>query len=161
MTTLKMVILFFAAVLVTVGYSIPVEAPKRSILPSCLGGGISFVVYLKTLDLGGSLFLSAFIAALLTGMLGEFFSRRFKMPATIFIMPGLIPLVPGGGMYYTMYYLIQENMDLFVREAINTFSVAMALSLGIVASGLFSQSLRAFRKRSLGYSKPFFYSKRH
>ena len=76
------------------------------------------------------------------------------MPATIFIMPPLIILVPGGGMYYTMSYLIQDNMDMFLREAVNTFSIAIALSLGIVASGMFSKSLRAFRRRSIHKGQP-------
>ena len=60
-------------------------------------------------------------------------------------------------MYYTMSYLIQDNMEFFVREGANTFSIAVALSLGIVASSLFSRSLRAFRKRSQYNAHPIFH----
>ena len=87
----------------------------------------------------------------------EFLSRHYKMPATIFVLPQLITLVPGGGMYYTMSYLIQDNMESFVREGVNTFSIAVALSLGIAASSLFSRSLRAFKKRSVHNTKPMFH----
>ncbi|CAC9924792.1 hypothetical protein PEPNEM18_00364 [Aedoeadaptatus nemausensis] len=154
MTIQKAIIMFFVSFCATIGYAIPVEAPKRSLLSSCFSGGISYLLYLKILDLDGNAFFAAFLAAFLMGILGEFFSRLYKMPATIFIMPPLITLVPGGGMYYTMSYLISDNMDMFLREAVKTFSVAIALSLGIVASGLFSKSLRAFRKRSEYKGRP-------
>ncbi|WP_322627322.1 threonine/serine exporter family protein [Aedoeadaptatus coxii] len=154
MTLTKALIMFCVSFCGALGYAIPVEAPKRSLFSSCLSGAVSYLLYLKIIDLDGNAFFGAFLAAFLIGILGELFSRYYKMPATIFIMPPLIILVPGGGMYYTMSYLIQDNMDMFLREAVNTFSIAIALSLGIVASGMFSKSLRAFRRRSIHKGQP-------
>lgn len=154
MSIYKAITMLIVASFATVGYSMPIDAPKRSLLSSSLSGGVSYVVYLIILELEGNPFFGAFVAAFLMGIFGECFSRYFKMPATIFILPPLITLVPGGGMYYTMSYLIQDNMDMFIKEAVNTFSIAVALSLGIVASSLFSKSLRTFRKRSLHQNRP-------
>ncbi|MCD1147031.1 threonine/serine exporter family protein [Peptoniphilus sp. KCTC 25270] len=146
---IKMILFTFAmAVLSTIGYSLPVNAPKKSIFPSALCGAIGYLVYIMGLDLGWSYLLSSFLSAFVIGALGELFSRIYLMPATIFILPGLITLVPGGGMYYSMLYLIQDNTPLFLNEAINTFFIAMSLSIGIVASTIFSRSLKLFRKRS-------------
>ncbi len=153
----KLIIMFIASVGSTIGYAIPVEAPKRSLIPAALSSGFAYLVYLKILDFNGSAAFGAFVAALIMGTLGEFLSRHYKMPATIFVLPQLITLVPGGGMYYTMSYLIQDNMESFVREGVNTFSIAVALSLGIAASSLFSRSLRAFKKRSVHNTKPMFH----
>lgn len=153
----KLILMFVVSVASTIGYAVPVEAPKRSLIPSALSSGFAYLIYLKIIDLEGSAFFAAFVAALIMGILSEFFSRRYKMPATIFVLPQLITLVPGGGMYYTMSYLIQDNMEFFVREGANTFSIAVALSLGIVASSLFSRSLRAFRKRSMHNARPIFH----
>ncbi|MDY3119182.1 MAG: threonine/serine exporter family protein [Peptoniphilus sp.] len=153
----KLLIMFVVSAAATIGYAIPVEAPKRSLFPSALSSAVCYLLYLKILDFGGSAFFAAFVAALMMGVFGEFLSRHYKMPSTIFVLPQLITLVPGGGMYYTMSYLIQDNMESFVREAANTFSIAVALSLGIVASSLFSQSLRAFKKRSSRNARPIFH----
>ncbi|MDD7363340.1 MAG: threonine/serine exporter family protein [Peptoniphilus sp.] len=160
MSVTKAVVMFIVSICATIGYAIPVEAPKRSVVSSSLSGGVSYLLYLLIIEMNGSASFGAFLAAFLMGVLGEFFSRRYKMPATIFIMPPLITLVPGGGMYYMMSYLIQDNMDLFLREAVDTFSIAVALSLGIVTSGLFSKSLRSFRRRSLRHNKLYFYESR-
>lgn len=153
----KLFIMFVVSTAATIGYSIPIELPKRALIPAALSSGFSYLVYLKILELEGSAFFGAFVAALIMGILSEFLSRHYKMPATIFVLSQLITLVPGGGMYYTMSYLIQDNMEFFVREGANTFSIAVALSMGIVASSLFSQSLRAFRKRSLRNTHPIFH----
>ncbi|MDQ0507855.1 Uncharacterized conserved protein [Aedoeadaptatus ivorii] len=152
----NILLLFIISVAATIGYVVPVDAPKRAILPGAVIGAIAYLIYLKVMDLGGNAFFGAFVAAFMIGSCGELCSRIFKMPSTIFSMSGLITLVPGGGMYYTMSYLIQENMDLFLKEAVKTFSIAIALSVGIVASTLFSRSLKSFRQRSMkNSSRPF------
>ena len=35
-----------------------------------------------------------------------------KCPITIFLVSGIIPLVPGAGIYYTAYYLVTGQMSL-------------------------------------------------
>ena len=59
-------------------------------------------------------------------------ARLLKAPATIFIIIGCFPLVPGKGIYQTMLYLIQGNNDLFVSSLLNTIAIAFALALAIL-----------------------------
>ena len=75
-----------------------------------------------------SYILSGVISAFIIGIFSEFFARKLKMPATIFLIPGLVPLVPGAGMYYTMYYLIQQQYDSFQNKAIETLFLAGSLA---------------------------------
>lgn len=135
--------------LATISYSIPLNTPKKGLLPGAFAGSIGYILYISINLFGGGYMFSSFISAFIIGSLGEAFSRIFKMPATIFVLPGLIPLVPGGGMYYTMSYLIQDNMPMFLNEAINTFFIAVSLSVGILASTIFSRSLNRFRSKSI------------
>ena len=44
-------------------------------------------------------------------------SRRYKRPVIIFIVPGIIPLVPGGAAYEATRYLVSNNYT----NAVNTF----------------------------------------
>ena len=47
-----------------------------------------------------------FIATIAVAIFAEIFARVHKAPATLFLIIGIIPLVPGGGIYYTMEALI-------------------------------------------------------
>ena len=40
-------------------------------------------------------------------------------------------MVPGGGIYYTMKYCIEGNMDMFVSKLITTLGVAGAIAVGV------------------------------
>lgn len=138
---------FIYSFIASLGFALIFNAPKRSILPACLVGGISWVVYEFLQVQNCNYIFSAFLAAFIIGILGEFFSRRLKNPATLFILPGLIPLVPGAGMYYSMNHLIDQNYNSFIAVGAKTFFIAVALSIGIVASSIFSKSLRRVRIR--------------
>lgn len=75
--------------------------------------------------------------ALCVGLLSEFFAVLFKKPATVFIVPGIIPLVPGGGMYETMLMCVLGKMDEAAVTGFRTLSAAAAIAVGIaLASSL-------------------------
>ena len=46
-------------------------------------------------------------------------------------LTGIFPLVPGAGIYYTAYYFLQGEQELFASKGGETFKVALALALGI------------------------------
>ena len=62
----------------------------------------------------------------------KFFARLCKTPVTTFIVCALIPLVPGGGMYYTMLEVIQGNVQEALVKGLETLSIAGVLALGIL-----------------------------
>ena len=100
----------------------------RFILAASFTGAVAWLVYLL-LDGWGSVtqFLMATIAA---AALSEIFARVFKTPATIFLIIGIIPMVPGGGIYYTLDALINGDMPLFVQLGMETAASAGAIAVG-------------------------------
>lgn len=100
----------------------------RFILSASFTGAIAWLVYLL-LDGWGSTtqFLLATMAA---ASLSEIFARVYKTPATIFLIIGIIPLVPGGGIYYTLDALINGDMQLFVQLGMETAASAGAIAVG-------------------------------
>ena len=100
----------------------------RFILAASFTGAVAWLVYLLVDGWGSATqFLMATIAA---AALAEIFARVFKTPATIFLIIGIIPLVPGGGIYYTLDALINGDMPLFVQLGMET-----AASAGAIAEG--------------------------
>ena len=54
----------------------------------------------------------------------------FKAPVTGFLTIGILPLVPGGGIYYTMEYCVSGQTSQFIETGIHTFAIAGALAVG-------------------------------
>lgn len=138
----QFIISFFA----TIGFAGFFGAPMKSILATGVAGALSWVVNLFISDVFNSDILGAFVGALIVGILGEILAVKYKKPATVFITPGIISLVPGAGMYYTMYYLVEDNFFNAVSFGTETFFIAAAIAIGVTASTVFSRSIKSFKK---------------
>ena len=55
------------------------------------------------------------------------------VPGTIFLISGIFPLVPGAGIYWTVYYLVTDQLGLAVHTGYAAVKAAVAIVLGIVA----------------------------
>lgn len=55
-------------------------------------------------------FLQFLIPTLLAAFIAEIQARAFKAPSTIFLVPAIIVLVPGGSLYYTVNYIVNSDM---------------------------------------------------
>ena len=59
-------------------------------------------------------------------------ARTLKAPATVFMFPCIVPIVPGGGLYYTVSSWLLGNDDKILNYASSTVETAIGLALGIV-----------------------------
>ncbi len=57
---------------------------------------------------------------------------RLKCPITIFMISGIITLVPGAGIYFTAYYLVTNQFAMAAVKGIGAIKVAFGIVLGIV-----------------------------
>ena len=55
-----------------------------------------------------------------------------KCPVTIFLIAGIFPLVPGAGIYWTVYYLVMGNQAEAGARGFTAFKLVMAIVIGIV-----------------------------
>ena len=75
----------------------------------------------------------------------EVMARVMKSPATGFLVVGVLPFVPGGGIYYTMEYCLSGDTQLFLSTGIHTFGVAGAVAVGILLVSSVTRLLRPVR----------------
>ena len=94
-----------------------------------LNGAVSWLVYLLT-DFLPAEAARYFLATIAVSVLAEILARVLKAPATIFLVIGIIPLVPGGGLYYTMDYLISGDFARFTAKGLQTAAAAGAIAAG-------------------------------
>ncbi|MCI7814066.1 MAG: threonine/serine exporter family protein [Lachnospiraceae bacterium] len=83
--------------------------PKRYLNLSSIVGAIGWVIYTWAGKYTGNEMLSIFLAALVVSVTSHIFARWKKAPVTLFLIPGVLPLVPGIGMYRIVYYMISEK----------------------------------------------------
>lgn len=132
MTNMPIYMHFLYSLCATMGFSVFLDAPKSTLFPCGLTGGIGWTVFYFLVRFTSNDILSNFIAALLVSLISETLARKLKQPAIIFIIPGIIPLVPGLGMYNTMLYLVQSDFDQAISKGANVLFVSGAISLGVL-----------------------------
>lgn len=134
---------FIYSFIATIGYSIFFNVPKKQI-PFCgLIGAIGWMTY-KILN-GSSFFnpvFSNFVAAFVVTLASEKLARILKKPAILFVIPGIIPLVPGAGLYNTMLSFVQENHNLAISTGIETTLISGAIALGVMVTTSIYNSIR-------------------
>ena len=95
---------FVVAVIATISFGITFHVPKRHYLAGGLTGAVGWMVYILCFDLlGVTAPVAVLIATLPLTLCARFFSVCHKAPVTVFLLPGIFPLVPGAGIYYTAY----------------------------------------------------------
>ena len=98
------------------------------------GGALGWLVYL----LGGKTILAGFFAAMAISLFSEIMARIRRCPVTGYQLVALLPLVPGGGVYYAMSYCLAGDTGQFLNTLLDTLGMAAALAVGVIlASSLF------------------------
>ena len=77
-------------------------------------------------------FFPNFMAAFLVAIYCEICARILHAPVQIYLLPVLIPLFPGGMLYYAMYYLVAQNYALFTENLILTLEASFGLAGGMI-----------------------------
>lgn len=126
----------------SLGFAILFNIRGSKLFWASLGGGIDWCVYLLA-----GLYITGegkqyFLAALVLGIYSEVMARVKKVPTTMFLVVGFIPLIPGASLYNTMHYGIAKNWELFFSYGIKTATIAVAISTGIVLSMILFISIR-------------------
>lgn len=114
-----------------VGFCIIFEVKQiRYILVASLSGSLGWAVCLL-LENAGHPTACYLIATIVVAMTAEIFARLYKCPATIFLVIGIIPLVPGSGIYYAMHHLVSGNYASFADTAMQTAVCAGSIAVGV------------------------------
>ncbi len=118
----------------------------KNLFFASLGGMLSWVVYLLAKAAGAEEVMAYFIASIGISFYAEITAIKRKTPVTVFIVSGMIPLVPGGGIFYTMQGLITKNYDMFLQKGFITFAIAGVIAMGILLASFCVQTVRYMQR---------------
>lgn len=136
------------AYLACAGFCIIMEI-KRPLMffLACITGTVSWFTYLMLQPIGSEI-ARYLLATIICSLFAELFARILKAPATIFLIIGIVPLVPGGGLYYTMEALINRNTNLFFERGLNTAAIAAAIAAGVSLVSSLVKIITRVRKKT-------------
>lgn len=132
MMTQEEVVQILAGFVGTLGFAFLFNIRGRRMAAAAVGGLISWMLFCLMNSVIESETVNYFVVALVMSFYAEVMARVMKTPTTTFVTTTLVPLIPGGSLYYTMAYAFSGQMDSFVQKAIDTLKLASALALGII-----------------------------
>ena len=122
----------------TVGFAVIFGVPRKYYLDCGITGMIGWGLYLMT----GFVFVGAFVLSVVSYL--QAYIRR--CPVTVFLICGIIPLVPGGGIFWTAYNIVINHLRLAATTGFEALKVTVAIAAAIFVAAAF-YNLVAKRKR--------------
>lgn len=141
------VVAFFACT----GFSIICNAPRKEI-PFCgMNGFIGWLVYLLAYEYSASPVTSTVISTMVVTAVARYLSQYRHQPSILYHIPGILPLVPGAAVYYTVTASLSEQIVEAYTYALLGLKLAGAIGVGsllvlVIPHQFFSLSLKKTKK---------------
>ncbi len=117
----------------TMAFSLLFGVPKKYYV-HCGGIGAAgwFLYKVMLINVGLSIPASVFFATVLIVLLSRYAAVFEKCPATVFMITGIFPLVPGAQIYWATYYLVTDNLYKAFDSGFMALKIMVSIVLGIV-----------------------------
>ena len=122
-----------AAFVGTLGFSVLFGVPGREYLRTAVVATVGWMTYLLLVRytvLG--IAASTFFATMVVVLLARLFAVWFRMPETVYLITGIFPMIPGGGIFWTTFFLVSNRLPLAMHSGMTALAVTAAIVLGIV-----------------------------
>ena len=128
-----MIVELISAAVGTMAFSLLFGVPKKFYL-HCGGiGAAGWFVYKVMLEkVGLSIAVSVFMATLVIVLLSRYAAVFEKCPATVFLITGIFPVVPGAQIYWATYYLVTDQLNAAFDSGFLALKIMISIVLGIV-----------------------------
>jgi uncharacterized membrane protein YjjB (DUF3815 family) len=120
-------------------FGILFNVPRNSLFKCGVVGMIGWFFYIFLVQQHIDSVIATWLAAFIVAVISHFFAKRYKTPVVIFIVAGIIPLVPGGLAYDAMRNFVENDYNAALKLAAQAFMFSGAIAIGIVFSEVINQ----------------------
>ncbi len=131
-----------AAFIAGIGFCVYYNIHGKNIVIASLCGAFAYAVYLLFGNFFETNFMPYFIAGVFIGIYSEVAAYIFRTPVTVYLMPGIVPLVPGLTIYKTMEACFGGDLSAFGTGLVDTLKIAGAISLGMILASYFVKAIK-------------------
>lgn len=128
---LRYLIVAVVSLVASACFSVIFNLPKKQIIYAGLVGMIGWLIYVVLVENYLDAVFASFYATVGLALVARIFSYLRKSPATMFLIPGIFPLVPGAGIYSTGYSIFMGSTSQALVIGLQTFQIAIAIALGM------------------------------
>lgn len=136
-----MVMQIIAGFIAAVSFAALYRVPRQLLLWAGLTGSLGWTALLLS-ALHLSEVAAVFIGAATAALCSEFLARQLKQPVTIFLVPGIIPLVPGGKAYVTLLAFLRNDFSRGIEQLVTTVFLVGAIAGGIITVSSLFRAIR-------------------
>lgn len=142
-----MILEIIIAFIATLGFGIIFNIKGKNLFFAAFGGALSWFIYVLCLQIGLTEISSLFLSSVIFSTYCEIFARILKTPITTLVVCALIPLVPGGGMYYTMFEVVTGDINKSLELGIKTLASAGVLAIGIIFVSTITRLIMSHKRK--------------
>ncbi|MDR1748795.1 MAG: threonine/serine exporter family protein [Spirochaetaceae bacterium] len=128
-------------------YAIIFNSDKFDAIWSAALGTMAWTLYTVISVLSGSTAMGNLTGAFSVGVLAEVIAGLLKNPATVYVVPGLLPLLPGRDMYLTMRAAVEGDMNRLLSTGFQTLTTAAAIALAVAIASSAARITRSIIRR--------------
>ncbi len=136
------------AFLGSLGFGVFFNVHGKNLFYAALGGLVGWIVYLVSPCFTNMQLMQFFWASVAISLYSELLAMWRKCPVTVFLVASMIPLVPGGTIYYTMESLLLGDTQKFIELGVSTFEIAGSIAMGILASSFAVKLVKTLKRKS-------------
>ncbi len=140
MNWLTVLIHVLASYVATASFAAVFQCPWKLLPLAGIPGVVAWMTYYLLKPVIG-LGFSMFAAALLLTLAARVLSVRKRCPLTVFLVAGIIPLVPGSGVFLGVFHLLQRDFGSALVKGTETFMTCGAILLGITFISMIPQKV--------------------
>lgn len=133
----------------SLGFAVLLNIERKKALVAALGGALSWLFYELAMANSAEEAVARFFGSLIMGLYSEIMARKLKSPATIFYIPGFVPLVPGSNAYYSVLAAVQRNSQEALNQFVSTLIYSTAIALGLIMASAMVAIYKNVRRTNL------------
>ena len=154
MWTVDFAIKLLSVIIAAVAFSILFSVRPRYLWLDAIGATATIILYTFIEFCGFSIFTAAFVSTVVAAVYSEFCARIGRAPTIVFLVPCLLPTIPGGSLYRAMNAFLGRNYEAGLDYLMTTLKISIGIAGGIVTVSIFVKIVMGFldmiRNRGVG-----------
>ena len=130
----------------TIAFAIMINIPRRALNACGICGMMGWLTFWLLYRVGSGRMVANVLGSLILGIMGLYFARKKKMPAILFNIPGIVPLVPGATAYQAVYEMVLGSVNKAIIYSVRILLVAGGIAVGFMLTSLLSEIMTKIRQ---------------
>ena len=149
-----MIVRVIGAFIAIYAFAVVLETPKKYLWCAGTVSAVGWFVYLLSQQIGTDEVMATFLSATAISIVSHIYARVFRAPVTVFLVAGILPTVPGAGMYRIAASFIAGDSGMAAQHLITTLELAGVIAMGIfLVDAIFRLFQRGWKQNSMRYEK--------